>query len=117
MGLSPLRQSASLLAGRAASKCNQKDRALPPRMRRKETDHIVVVERQPAAAQLLRVGSKVKFSAENPGLELHRPVSPVSVALKNLLQVGEEEHIHRSVSRNVLLQPEISSFVAELSRF
>src|SRR5216684_7354070 len=104
-----------LLAQRAAAEGDQEDRALAPGVGREEVDHVIVVKSQAAGAEALGIGGKVKFAAQNAGFQLRGTVSAVPVALQNLLQVGEEEHVDGCIGGNLLVESQESSLVAEVS--
>ena len=98
----------------AASERNQENGALSFRVRREEADHIVVVEGEAAGPEVLGVGSEIEFAPENASFELGRPISAISVALENLLQICQKEYVDRGVGRNLLFEPKIPCFVAEI---
>src|SRR5579884_607876 len=98
----------------AATERDQENCAFSPRMRREETDYVIVVKRETGASELLCVGSEVQLAAENSGFELRGAVSSISITLKNLLQIGQEKNINSSIGRQLLFQPEITCLVAKL---
>src|SRR6266567_6625146 len=103
-----------LLAECAVAEGDQEDRALAPGVGREEVDHVIVVKSQAAGAEALGIGGKVEFAAQNAGFQLRGTVSAVPVALQNLLQVGEEEHIDGCIGGNLLVESQEASIVAEV---
>ena len=85
-------------------------------MRREEADDVVVIESQSTGSQPLSVGREIELSAKNAGFQLHSAVSTISVALRNLLQIGEEKYIDRRVCRQLLFESKVTGFVAEIAR-
>ncbi len=70
---------------------------------------------RPRGAEVLRIGSQIKLAADDAGFELHRPISAIAETLQDRAQVGEEEDIDRRVSRQGLLQSQISGLIAKIS--
>src|SRR5581483_9670936 len=94
----------------------QENRALATRMRREETDDVVVIKGQSAGSQPLRVGSQVQLAPKNAGFQLQRAVSPVAVALRDSLEIGQKEDVHRRIRRQLLFESEVARLLAELAR-
>ena len=84
-------------------------------MRRKEADYIVVIEGEAGGAEALSVCAEIELAAQNSGFELHGTISAIAVALQNFLQVGEEEYVDGRIGGELLLESQISSFLAEVT--
>ena len=83
-------------------------------MRREEAHHIVIVKGQSRAAEFLGIRRKIKLPANNSCFQLSRPISAVAVALQNPFEIGEKENVGCGICRDLLFEPEVSSFLAEL---
>src|SRR5579864_6224788 len=84
-------------------------------MRREEAGHVVIVESESAASQLLGIGGEIQFPAEDSCFQLCGAIAAVPIALQNLFQICQEENIYGCICRNLLLETEVSRLVAELS--
>src|SRR5688572_12676315 len=82
-------------------------------MRREERYHVVVIEREAARAESLRVRGQIQSPAENARLQLCGPISTISEAVENVVKVGEKEYDEAGVGRQILLESEVARLLAE----
>src|SRR5437588_1049125 len=59
------------------------------------------------------IGGDIEFSSKRASFELHGAITAIAQASENVREVGQEEEVHRGISRQLLLQAEITCLLAE----
>src|SRR5580704_10684469 len=105
----------NLFAKCAAAEGDQEDCALAASVGREEVDYVIVVKSQAAGAKALCIRGEVQFDSQDAGFQLRGTVSAVPVALQNLLQVGEEEHVDGGIGGELLFESQEAGLIAEVA--
>src|SRR5215469_3226713 len=91
----------------AFAQSHKEDRTLSFSVGREEGHYIIVVEGEPARAQVQCVGSEIELPTDDPRFQLHGSVSPAAEALKDCIEVGKKEYCDAGVGGKFLIQTEI----------
>src|SRR5919109_3229842 len=91
---------------------NQENGALAFRMRREEAHDIIVIECETRCSQPLRIRREIQLAAENACFQLNRAIPAVSIALEDFAKIGEKEHSHAGIGRQLLFQSKIAGNIS-----
>ena len=72
---------------------HQEDGTFALSMGGEKLNHIIVIKGQPGGSQSLGIGGQVEFPSQNSCLQLHGSISPISKALQDGMNIGQEEDV------------------------
>ena len=99
----------------AVAQCYQEDGALAFGVWGEESGYVVVEKREAGGTEMLSIRSQIELPSENACFKLHRAISAIAKALQDRPQIGQEEHVHRSVGRQRLLQAQVAGLRPKVS--
>ena len=97
------------------SQGHQEDGTFALSMGGEKRNYIIVIKGQPGGPQSLGIGSQVEFPSEDSRLQLYGPISPISKALQDGMNIGQEEDVDTGICREFLSETQVSGFTSEIS--